>query len=185
MQDGLHCKPEAARTCPKAKPNAPNQTRRKLPRCCESSSTILAMKRARCRPYTSQSGNAPNMSINTAFRYNSRPPYPTQQPSRSRSAHLSPAYDCPSLPIERVRGRPKSTAAQRSLRQYIASEPQHPPHRSGFRSPFKHILEFRHPRSRRLADRRRSPLRSSTGVSARRTTINDTLPEKPRLHLTR
>lgn len=70
----------------------------------------------------------------------------------SRISRLFLAYDCPFLPAGRVRRRLTSTATPRSLRQDIASEPQHPPHRRGLRSHLKYIVNSRDPRSRQQPD---------------------------------
>ncbi len=80
MQDGLNCRPETERTCPKSKSKSQKSTSQKLPQCQESSSPILARKQARYHPYLSQSGHIANTNTTTAFRYHSYPPCPTQQP---------------------------------------------------------------------------------------------------------
>ena len=80
MQGGLNCRPETERTCPKSKPKSQKSTKRKLSQCHESSSPVLAMKKARYQPYLSQSGHIPNTKLTTAFPYDSCPPCPTHRP---------------------------------------------------------------------------------------------------------
>ena len=110
----------------------------KRPRHLESSPSTLAMKQARdhmhspgllqTRPPT-QRVSIPHLP---AMSYAAISP--------SRTSRLFPRYDCPFLPAGRVRRRPTSTANQCSLRRHIATEPQHPPHRPGPRSPLKNNL---------------------------------------------
>ncbi len=102
MQDGLNCRPERERKCPKSKPKCQKLTYQKLPQCHKSSSPILAVKEARYHPYLSQSGHVPNTNTTTAFRYHSHPPCPTQQPypfehlvyPQHKTVPSSPQYEC-------------------------------------------------------------------------------------------
>ena len=80
MQDGLNCRPETERTCPKSKPKSQKATYRKLSQRHESNLPILAMKQARYHPYLSQSGHIPNTNTTTKLRYDSCPPCPIQRP---------------------------------------------------------------------------------------------------------
>ena len=102
MQDGLNCRSETERTCPKSKPKSQKSTYRKLPQCHKSSALTLAKKKARYHPYLSQSGHIPNTNATTAFRYHSYPPYSTHQPypfehlvyPQHKTVPSSPQYEC-------------------------------------------------------------------------------------------
>ena len=80
MQDGLNCRPETERICPKSKSKSQKSTYRKLSQCQESSPPIVAIKQARSHPYLSHSGHIPTTNNITTFQYHSCPPCPTQQP---------------------------------------------------------------------------------------------------------
>ena len=80
MQDGLNCRPETERTCPKSKSKSQKSTYRKVPQCHESSPPNLAMKQARYHPCLSQSGHIPNTYTSSEYRYHSCSPCPTPQP---------------------------------------------------------------------------------------------------------
>ena len=89
MQDGLNCRPETERTCPKSTSKSQNTTYRKLSQCYEQfPHRIHEAAKISSIPSSYHFGHIPTTNPVTAFQYDSCPSFPTRQPyPRVQSAY--------------------------------------------------------------------------------------------------